>query len=126
MGIESVVLLDQRGNMTPDEKRRHRAELQIEIEDIESDLAYCRGRARSLASGLQEVVAMILRNAELEPTKDDFTADAELENRLSPTQLAKLQDWKSILEILGELRSYRKGIYNLRKRMTDLQRVAAI
>jgi len=69
---------------------------------------------------------MILRNAELEPTKDDFTADAELENRLSPTQLAKLQDWKSILEILGELRSYRKGIYNLRKRMTDLQRVAAI
>ena len=112
--------------MTTDEKRRHRAELQIEIEDKESDLTYCRDRARGLASGLQEVAAVILRNADLESTSDDFTADAELENRLSPTQLAKLQDWKSVIEIFGELRRNRQGLYNLRKRMTDLQRVATV
>ena len=112
--------------MTVDEKRRHRAELQIEIEDSESDFTYCRDRARGLASGLQEVAAVILRNAELEPSADDFTADAELENRLSPTQLARLQDWKSVIEIFGELRRYRQGLYNLRKRRTDLQRVATI
>lgn len=112
--------------MTADEKRKHRAELQIEIEDSESDLTYCRDRARGLANGLQEVAAVILRNAELEPSADDLTADAELENRLSPTQLAKLQDWKSVIEIFGELRRYRHGLYNLRKRMTDLQRVATI
>ncbi len=112
--------------MTVDEKRRHRADLQIEIEDSESDFIYCRDRARGLASGLQEVAAVILRNAELEPSADDFTADAELENRLSPTQLARLQDWKSVIEIFGELRRYRQGLYNLRKRKTDLQRVATI
>lgn len=115
-------------NMTTDEKRRHRAELQIEIEDAESDFAYCRDRARGLASGLQEVAAVILRNAELETRTDnyDFTADAELENRLSPTQLAKVQDWKSVIEIFGELRGYRQCLHNLRKRMTDLQRATTI
>ncbi len=112
--------------MTIDEKRRHRAELQIEIQDTESDFAYCRDRARGLASGLQEIAAVILRNAELEPRTDDFTADAELENRLTPTQLAKLQDWKSVIEIFGELRRYRQSLHNLRKRMTDLQRAATI
>jgi hypothetical protein len=112
--------------MTVDEKRRHRAELQIEIEDSESDFTYCRDRARGLASGLQEVAVVILRNAELEPSADDFTADAELENRLSPTQLVRLQDWKSVIEIFGELRRYRQGLYNLRKRRTDLQRVDTI
>jgi len=114
--------------MTTDEKRKHRAELQIEIEDTESDFAYCRDRARGLASGLQDVAAVILRNADLEARTDnyDFTADAELENRLNPTQLARLQDWKSVIEILGELRRYRQDLHNLRKRMTDLQRVATI
>jgi hypothetical protein len=112
--------------MKVDQKRRHRAELQIEIEDSESDFTYCRDRARDLASGLQEIVAVILRNAELEPSADDFTADAELENRLGPTQLARLQDWKSVIEIFGELRRYRQGLYNLRKRMTDLKRAATM
>jgi hypothetical protein len=112
--------------MTADEKRRHRAELQIEIEDGESDFTYCRDRARGLASDLRGVVDKILRNAELEPSAEDFTADAELENRLSPTQLARLQDWKSVIEIFGELRRYRQSLYNLRKRKADLQRVATI
>ena len=79
-----------------------------------------------MASDLQEVVNAIFRNVELEPSAEDFTADGELKNRLTPVQLAKLQDWKSIIEIFGELRRYRQSLYNLRKRKADLQRIAAI
>ena len=111
--------------MTVDEKRKNRVELQIGIEDAESDFIHCQDRARGVARGLQEVAEVILRNTELEPSANDFSADAELENRLTPTQLGKLQDWKSVMEIFGELKCCRQALYNLKKRRADLQRVAA-
>lgn len=106
--------------MTLEEKRLHRAKLLIELEDAESDLSYARDSAIGFAEGLEEIASVLRKNAEMEPSSDDFTAEADIANRLNPTQLARLQNWQSVTAAISEMKHSRQTLFNLRKRKSSL------
>jgi hypothetical protein len=110
--------------MTTDEKRLHRAKLLIEIEDSGSDLAYSRDNAIALAGRLEEIASVLRRNAELDPSAADFTSDADVANRLNPTQLATMRNWEAVTGAIQEMKIARQTVFNLRKRSLSLEKIA--
>lgn len=77
--------------MTDQEKKLHRAKLQVEIEDAESDLAFLRDQAIGASEVFERIARTIRHNAELEPSTADFTGDGDIQNRLTPSKEQILQ-----------------------------------
>lgn len=106
--------------MTADEKRMQRAQLIIELEDAESDLAFSRDKARAMVHTLQTVIDTLQNNIELEPSSRDFTADGELENRLTLAQHANFVTVAATGSVISEMRKCRQNLFNLRERKRKL------
>lgn len=107
--------------MTDVERKRHRAELQIELEDAQSDLAYLQDQAMSMAGHIEEVVSKLRHNAGLSPSVSDFDVEAELENRLDTGQQL---DIPSAMKVISGMRTARQKVYNLQTRKTKLATAA--
>ncbi len=111
--------------MTDQEKRTQRVQLRIELEDAESDLAHIRERAMHSADSLEAIARRTRRNAALEPSRDDFNVEAELNQRLSVEEFGLLKSsGDSITALIAELRQTRQKVFHLRERDAALARVA--
>lgn len=106
--------------MTDYEKKLHRAKLQVEIEDAESDLAFLQDEAIGVSEALEDIVRTIRHNAELEPSPADFTADGDVQNRLTPEQIASFASAGSIASMIENLKKARQAVFNLRERKRKL------
>lgn len=106
--------------MTVDEKRLHRAQLIVEIEDAESDLAFSCDKARDMVHAMQTVIDTLQHSIELEPSSRDFTADGELETRLSLAQHANFVTVAAVGNVINEMKKCRQALFNLRERKRKL------
>jgi hypothetical protein len=106
--------------MTVDEKRMRRAQLIIDLEDAESDLAFSRDKARDMCHTMQTVIDTLQHSIELEPSSRDFTADGELETRLSLAQHANFVTVAAAGGVISEMKKCRQSVFNLRERKRKL------
>jgi hypothetical protein len=107
--------------MTDQEKKLHRAQLLIDIEDAQGDLVILQDVALEMAGHIQNVVGKLQRNAELVPSVADFDVESELENRLDVGQ--KL-DIPAAMKVISEMRSARQKVYTLQNRRSKLVNAA--
>lgn len=103
--------------MTEEEKRTQRAQLQIQLEDAESDFLHLREKALSMAESIEEVAKKLRDNADLNPSSSDFSMHTDLTNRLRPDQQL---DVPAVIALIAELRATRQKVYNLRDRKAQL------
>jgi hypothetical protein len=106
--------------MTTDEKRMHRAKLLIDLEDAESDLAFSRDKARDMVYAMRTVIDTLEHSVELEPSSGDFTADGDLEIRLSLAQHANFVTVAAAGGVISEMKKCRQSVFNLRERKRKL------
>jgi hypothetical protein len=98
------------------EKKLHRGTMLAEIEDADSELACLRDQAIGMAERLEEIAGSLRRNARLEPSPSDFMAEGDIDNRLTPDQIAKFETPQSVSHVIEELKNARQELVNLRKR----------
>ena len=110
--------------MTDDqEKRFDRAQLQVELQDAQSDLAHLRDQALSMAGHIENVAIKLQHNAGLVPSVDDFDVEAELIGRLDLTQTL---DITAARNLIAEMRAARKKVYDLESRKRKLLNPAGL
>jgi hypothetical protein len=102
--------------MTADEKRMHRAQLIVDIEDAESNLSSSREKALKMVCSLQTVIRTLQRNIELEPSTADFTADGDIASRLTPDQHANFVTALAVATEIGAMKRCRQDLFNFRER----------
>jgi hypothetical protein len=107
--------------MTDQEKKLQRAQLQIELDDAQSELAHFQEAALALVDHISQAIGKLQRNAELRPSPSDFSVDAELENRLDPDQRL---DIERVRKLIAEMRAARQKVYNLQNRKAKLASAA--
>jgi hypothetical protein len=110
-------------HMTDQEKKLHRAELQVELEDAQSDLAHLQDQAMSMAGHIENVAMKLQHNAGLVPSVDDFDVEAELIGRLDLNQTL---DIAAARNLIAEMRAARKKVYNLESRKRKLLNPAGL
>jgi hypothetical protein len=115
-----MLKLNQEHGMTEQEKKLHRGQLLVEIEDTEGELAILRDKALADVQALREIANKVERNAELEPCAADFTAEASVENRLTPDERDKFVTVESVAKQIEELKEARQKVFNLRQRRLKL------
>lgn len=91
----------------------------IEIEDAQREFVHLREKALSLASRLDEVVKKVRENATHRPSRDDFSPEFEMANKLEPKHQT-VMDYDGINRLIEELRAARKKLYNLAERKAQL------
>jgi ubiquinone biosynthesis protein UbiJ len=101
--------------MTDQEKKIQRAQLQVELDDARDDLAHLREKAIRLANKIEQVCQLLRRNASREPSAADFTAEADMANRLQPEHQSAL-DHSEIVKLIDELKVTRQKVFNLSER----------
>ena len=106
--------------MTDQDKKLRRAQLQVEIDDAESDLAFLRDEAAQAAQRLEQITETVRRNADLEPSPTDFTAEGDIANRLTPTQVDGFETPTSISRLIERLKKSRQELFSLRERKRKL------
>jgi hypothetical protein len=106
--------------MTEQDKKLRRAQLQVDIEDAESDLAFLRDEAAETIHRLEQVAETVRRNADLEPSPTDFTAEGDIVNRLTPTQVADFETSQSVSSLIERLKKARQVLFTLRERKRKL------
>jgi hypothetical protein len=106
--------------MTEQERKLHRAKLLVEIEDAERDFVFSQDQAIAVAEALEGIAEKLRRNAELQPSPTDFTAEGDVVNRLSPDQIAEFPRQQSVSALIEELKKSRQSVFNLRKRRERL------
>jgi len=105
--------------MTDQEKKQQRVSLGIEIEDAKEEFLHLQEKALRLADRLEEIVKKIRLNANHRPSKDDFTPEFELANKLKPEHQGVLK-FDEIEKLIEELRAARKNLFNLIERKSQL------
>jgi hypothetical protein len=105
--------------MTEQEKKQQRANLLIEIDDAGQDFAHLREKALSLTDRLGEIAQKVYVNANLKPSRSDFSAEAELAGKLNPEHQTVL-NFDEIGNLIEELRTARKRLFNLAERKAQL------
>lgn len=105
--------------MTIEEIRWQKANLYINLEDAQQDLACLREKALALADTLEETATAVRRIGNLTPSKADFSAEYELSNRLEQSQFPAL-DSAVIVALFDQLAVARKRVFNLQERFSQL------
>lgn len=105
--------------MTDQEKRLQRAQLQVEVEEAELELAHLREKAIRLVGSLRTIADKIEMNANLRPSADDFLMEVELERRLAPEN-QQTMDYAAAVSVIFQLRKARQDLLNLRERKSNL------
>ena len=70
--------------MNTQDAKQQRANLLVETEDVQVELTGLQNKAMNWANGLEEIAKKLRINANLKPSSDDFSADFEIVNRLTP------------------------------------------
>lgn len=107
--------------MTDQEKKLQRAQLQVELDDAQSELAHLQEKALAMADHIANVVRKLQHNAILKPSQLDFSVEAELENRLDPGQQL---DVEAVRKVISEMRAGRQKVYSLLDRKAKLANAA--
>jgi hypothetical protein len=115
--------LNQEHGMTEQEKKQHRGQLLVEIEDAGNDLAMSQDQAFSIVQSLRDIADKLERNAALEPSPADFTAEASVKNRLTLDEREKFPKVESVDKLIEELKEARQKVFNLRQRRMKLSSV---
>jgi hypothetical protein len=105
--------------LTDKDIRLRRAQLIVEIEDAEKELADSRSNAAFVIEEHESLSFALRRNIELEPSLADFNADAEVANRLTPTQMT-YEGGQAAAVLIADMRRKRQNLFNLRKRQRGL------
>lgn len=101
--------------MTERDRKLHRGNLLVQIEDTEDNLGFLRGTAISTAQAFERVAERLRRNALLEPSPLDFTAEGDVENRLTPDEAASFETVESVSTQIEKMKRARQDVFNLRK-----------
>jgi Zn-dependent oligopeptidase len=105
--------------MSDQEKRQQRVQLRIEVEDARQNLADLQERALRIADELEAVADKTRSNANLEPSKADFTSEADVANRIDPCCQSSL-NYGNLLRLIEGLKQARQKVFNLRLRESRL------
>ena len=101
--------------MTNQDRNLYRGQLLVQIENAEEDLGLLRGDAISAARGLEGIAEKLRWNAGLEPSPSDFTAEGDVENRLTPDEVASFATVDSVSKMIERMKKARQDVFNLRK-----------
>ncbi len=105
--------------MTDHEKKQQRAQLLIDLEDAESDLAHLREKARRIIDAMEAAATKLRFNTGLGPSGDDFTMEGDMRNRLGP-ECQSLPGYADLLKLIDELKVARQKVYNLNLRKAQI------
>jgi hypothetical protein len=108
--------------VTEQEKKFQRAQLLVDLEDAQSDLAHLRERALRLIEGMEAAASKLRRVAMLEPSGMDFEVQGDIANRLGPEHQS-LPGYAEMLKLIDELKVARQKVYNLQFRKAQIQGV---
>jgi hypothetical protein len=103
--------------MTDQEKKLQRAQLQVELEDAQSELAHLQERAQAMADHVSDIVNKLRHSASLKPSTQDFSMNADLARRLAPDQQL---DVSAAIKLIEELKQARQKVYGLLERKQNL------
>ena len=106
--------------MTDDAKKLQRAQLQVELDDAESDFACLRESSFRLVQEVGDAQVRLKMNINLEPSAEDFILEAEIARRLSQKQQSALESSAKAIAAIEELKVARQKIFNLRLRKKNL------
>jgi len=101
--------------MTDKDRKLHRGQLLVQIEDAEDDLGGLRGQAISAARSLEEVADKLRQNAALEPSPTDFTIEGDVNNRFTPNEVATFAAIDSLAKLIEAMKRARQDVFNLRR-----------
>lgn len=101
--------------MTNQERNLYRGQLLVQIENAEEDLGLLRCDAISAARGLEGITEKLRRNAWLEPSPSDFTPEGDIENRLTPDEIATFATVESVSKLIERMKRARQDVFNFRK-----------
>jgi hypothetical protein len=108
--------------MTDQDKKLQRAQLLVDIEDAEDDLAHLREKTERAIELMQAAVTKLRRGINLAPSSADFTVEGDIANRLSP-ESQSLPGYVDLLKLIEELKIARQKVYNLNLRKAQIQGV---
>jgi len=94
--------------MTEHERNLRRGQLLVQIEDADEELGLLRGDAIGMAKALRH-------NANLDPSPHDFTPEGDVNNRLTPDEVATFVTVTSVSKLIEELKKSRQDVFNLGK-----------
>lgn len=106
--------------MNTQDAKQQRANLLVETEDVQVELTGLQNKAMNLANGLEEIAKKLRFNANLKPSSDDFSADFEIANRLTPNHQFML-DFAETASLIWKLKDVRQKLYNLALTKSQLQ-----
>jgi hypothetical protein len=101
--------------MTDQDRKLHRGNLLVSIEDAEEELKLLCGEAFVTAKGLAEIAERITDNARLEPSPSDFIPEGDIRNRLTPTQFSDFPKVDSVTKLIEDMKKARQAVFDLRK-----------
>jgi hypothetical protein len=78
-------------------------------------LEILRGDAIATAKLLERIASKLRYNAVLEPNPDDITPESDVNNRLTPDEVAGFATISSISKLIKEMKKARQDVFNLRK-----------
>ncbi len=105
--------------MTEREKKQQRANLLIEIEDSQEELAHLREKALRIADNLDDLTKKIRGHAATNTSRADFSSEFDLVNRISLESQTSL-NFIEIEKLIEEMRTERKKLFNLIERKSQL------
>jgi len=87
----------------------------VQIEDADEELGLLRGDAIGMAKALEGIAAKLRHNANLDPSPHDFTPEGDVNNRLTPDEVATFVTVTSVSKLIEELKKSRQDVFNLGK-----------
>lgn len=105
--------------MTAEERISISDRLRKEIQDAESTLAYKREKALQFAQRLREVIETVEMNCNLQPSREDFEMETNLERRLSPEYQGAL-NYTAAITLISELKFARQALFNVHLRKSQI------
>jgi len=103
--------------MTEQGNKLHRAQLQVELENAQGELAHLRKKAFRMSDELNERFKKLHDSLSREPSVKDFSMHVDMTDRLNPTLQV---DIPAIIKMVDELKVARQKVYNLQERKTQL------
>jgi len=103
--------------MTEQGNKLHRAQLQVELENAQGELAHLRKKAFRMSDELNERFKKLHDSLSREPSVKDFSMHVDMTDRLNPTLQV---DIPAIIKMLDELKVARQKVYNLQERKNQL------
>ncbi len=108
--------------MTDQEKKLRRAQLLVDLEDAQNELAHLREKAERAIQQMKVAANKLRHNITLEPSTADFTVEGDIANRLGP-ESQSLPGYAELLKLIDELKVARQNVYNLQLRKAQIQGV---